>query len=93
MTFLLLLSPLLKSLSNQNTSIKIKIEEHTKKTEPEYQGDVLAVFSAKAAATEHRRWHILLLQKVKIKMTLLLPHFCLHEVLITCQQSAQESET
>lgn len=45
MTFLLLFSYLLKIAV-------IKIEAHTKKTEPEHQGNALAGFHSKAAATE-----------------------------------------
>ena len=70
----------------------IKIEAHTKSTGPEYQGNTLADFHGKAAATVSITISagmalILLLQK----MTPLLSDFCHLDVLATVQKSDSES--
>ena len=74
----------------------IKIEAHTKRAEPECQGNALDDFHAKIAATESTKIAACVDEvhsaSAKKKNGPSLPDFCCPDVLVTWKQSATESE-
>ena len=72
----------------------IKIEAHTKRTKSEYQGNALAAFHAKAAATESVKIveHMDEIYSTSAANDPLVPDFCHPDVLVTWQQSASKSK-
>ena len=67
---------------------------HTKRTEPEHQGNVLDDSCAKATAMESIKivTHVDAIRSASAKNHPSLPDFCHPDVLVTWQQSAPESE-
>lgn len=72
----------------------VKFEAHTKKTEPEDQGNTPAVFHPKAATTESVKVlvHVDTAHSAAAKTDPLCPDFCHPDVLVTWQQFIPKPE-